>query len=136
MSTRAFLDGVGRWAGTQPEIHGIALVGSRARGGGSASSDVDLLILTPTVARYLQDRTWLSLFGEVRECRVEERGRVTSLRAFYTNGLEVEYGFAAPSLAEPPVEADTVRVVTGGVRVVYDPRGILADLRKEVDREN
>jgi hypothetical protein len=44
-------------------------------------------------------------------------------------GLEVEFGFAAPSwAATEPVDAGTAQVVGDGFRVLYDPVGILRAL--------
>jgi hypothetical protein len=49
---------------------------------------------------------------------------VTSLRVRYADGLEVEFGFAAPDWAAAPLDAGTRRVLEGGVRVVFD-RGVV-----------
>jgi hypothetical protein len=133
VNVSGFLDTFSRWASAQPDIEAVALVGSHARGTAAEDSDVDLVILTPDVDRYLLDRSWVSLFGEVAECREEDYGRVTSVRAFYGGGLEAEYGFAAPDWAAAPIDAGTLRVVTDGMEVLYDPRGILARMKWEVE---
>ncbi len=91
----AFLSTFNRWASAQPDIEAVALVGSYC-GAATEGSDVDLVILTSNVDRYLRDRSWVSLFGEATDCREEDYGRVTSVRAFYVGGLEVEYGFTTP----------------------------------------
>jgi predicted nucleotidyltransferase len=128
-----FLDTFRCWASAQPDIEAVALVGSHARGTAAEDSDVDLVILTPDVDRYLLDQSWVSLFGDVAECREEDYGRVTSLRAFYGLGIEAEYGFAAPDWAAAPIDAGTLRVVTDGMEVLYDPRGILAGMKREIE---
>ena len=128
MNVSAFLKAVGRWARTQPDIEAVALVGSYARDAATESSDVDLVILTSGVDRYLRDRSWVSLFGEAGECREEDYGRVTSVRVFYRGGLEVEYGFTTPYWAEVPIDEGTLRVITDGMKVLHDPRGLLAAL--------
>lgn len=128
MNVSAFLEAVGRWARTQPDIEAVALVGSYARDAATESSDVDLVILTSGVDRYLRDRSWVSLFGEAGECREEDYGRVTSVRVFYRGGLEVEYGFTTPDWAEVPIDEGTLRVITDGMKVLHDPRGLLAAL--------
>lgn len=128
----ALLEAFSRWAGARRDIESGALVGSYARGTATERSDVDLVILTSDVERYLRDRSWISLFGDVAGCRQEDYGRVTSLRAFYGGGLEVEFGLTAPDWAEAPIDAGTLRVVTNGMAVLHDPRGILARMLREI----
>ena len=127
VNVSGFLDTFSRWADAQPDIEAVALVGSHGRGTAAEDSDVDLVILTSDVDRYLLDRSWVLLFGEFAECREEDYGRVTSVRAVYGGGLEVEFGFAVP------IDAGTLRVVTDGMEVLYDPRGILATMKREVE---
>jgi hypothetical protein len=132
VNVSAFLDTFIRWASAQPDIEAVALVGSYARGEASEGSDVDLVILTSNVDKYLRDRSWISVFGDVTECREEDYGRVTSVRAFYGGRLEVEYGFTTPDWADAPIDAGTLRVVTDGMEVAYDPQGIVAKMRREI----
>jgi predicted nucleotidyltransferase len=66
VNVSAFLEAFGRWARAQPDIEAVALVGSYARNAAIESSDVDLVILTSGVDRYLRDRSWVSLFGEAQ----------------------------------------------------------------------
>lgn len=128
----ALIDAFSRWARSQPDIEAVALVGSYARDAATEGSDVDLVILTSCVNRYLRDRSWVSVFGEATKCREEDYGRVTSVRAFYGGGLEVEYGFTTPDWAESPIDAGTLRVVTDGMKVLYDPRGIIGRMQREI----
>jgi hypothetical protein len=132
MKVSAFLEAFGRWARSQPDIEAVALVGSHARGAATESSDVDLVILTPGVDRYLRDRSWVALFGEAAECREEDYGRVTSVRAFYESGLEVEYGFTTPDWADTTVDKGTLSVVTYGMKILYDPQGRVARMQRKI----
>ena len=132
MKVPTFLEAFGRWARSQPDIEAVALVGSYARGAATESSDVDLVILTSAVDRYLRDRSWVSVFGESAECRTEDYGRVISVRAFYGSGLEVEYGFTMPDWADAPIDAGTLQVVTSGMKVLHDPQHILARMQGEM----
>lgn len=131
MSVSTFLEAFIQWASRQPEIEAVALVGSHARGTATEDSDVDLVILTFDVEKYLQDRSWLALFGRVVKCEQEDYGRVTSLRVFYHEGLEVEYGLTAPSWADVPIDVGTLNVVTQGMRVLYDPHAIVGRMQRE-----
>ena len=54
---------------------------------------------------------------------------MTERRFALPSGLEVELDAAPPSwAATDPVNEGTRRVVTDGVSVVYDPKGVLARL--------
>ena len=127
-----FLEALSHWARSQADIEAVALVGSYARDEASEGSDVDLVILTSNVDKYLRDRSWVAVFGEATECREEDYGRVRSVRVFYESGLEVEYGLTTPDWAEAPIDAGTLRVVTEGMEVVYDPQGIIGGMEREI----
>jgi predicted nucleotidyltransferase len=132
MNVSAFLAEVNRWASAQPDVLAVALVGSYARDAALEGSDVDLLILTTEMAKYINDRSWVSLFGEVTEVRVEDYGKVTSLRTFYQGGLEVEYGLTTRDWARMPMDAGSRRVVSDGMKILFDPHRILSSLEREI----
>lgn len=120
------------WATAQANIEGVALVGSYARGTATENSDVDLIILTSEPVRYLESQDWLHLFGEIERSKNETWGDVKTIRATYKTGLEVEYNFSAPSWAAVPVDAGTLQVLNDGMKILYDPTGILDVLRNAV----
>jgi predicted nucleotidyltransferase len=132
VNVKAFLDKFSQWASAQPNIEAVALVGSWARESADEESDVDLIILTTQPENYINDSSWSVLFGGVTECKVEDWGRCKSLRVFYKDNLEVEYGFALPEWADIPVDPGTHRVVSNGMKSLFDPKGVLAKLQKEV----
>lgn len=132
MKVSTFLETFVQWARSQPDIEAVALVGSYSRGAANEDSDVDLVILTSSVDRYLRDQSWVSLFGEAAECRKEDYGRVTSVRALYESGLEVEYGFTTPDWAQAPIDGGTLSVVTDGMKILHDPRGIVARMQRGI----
>jgi hypothetical protein len=129
LNISAFLDTFSRWAHSRPDIHAVALVGSYARDAATENSDVDLLILTTNVDEHIRDRSWVSLFGKIVESRVEDWGKVKSLRCFYEGGLEVEYGLTTPDWADVPLDVGSQRVVSDGMRVLYDPLDTLNGLQ-------
>jgi len=50
---------------------------------------------------------------------------VTSLRVYYVDGLEVEYGLASPEWASIPLDEGTQWVISGGMRILLDREGRL-----------
>ena len=131
MNVSAFLEAFNSWASAQTDVKAFALVGSHARDAATEDSDVDLLILSTDIAKYINDRSWLSQFGEASECRVEDWGKVTSLRTFYQDRLEVEYGFSTPDWAKRPMDAGSLRVVSDGMKILFDPQNILSTVQQE-----
>ena len=89
---RDFLNAFVTWASAHDDLQGIALVGSYARGEARDDSDIDLVILTDQPQAYLEDLKWIERFGTVKEYQTEDYGKLTSIRVFYQNGYEVEYG--------------------------------------------
>ena len=101
----------------------VILVGSHARGAARPDSDVDLVILTPEQPAWFRDTTWAAGLGAVVRMSEEDWGAVRSLRVWYADGNEVEFGFAAPSWLDSPLDAGTGRVLDDGYRILHDPSG-------------
>jgi predicted nucleotidyltransferase len=111
-----FLAAFATWAAERREIHAVALVGSYARDEASETSDVDLIVITDNPAPYLQNSTWSDTFGEVTRLELEEYGKVTSLRVWYSDGLEVEYSFTDLAWIATPIDEGTRVIVANGLR--------------------
>jgi predicted nucleotidyltransferase len=120
-----FLSAIARWGATQPDVTGVALVGSYARGSATSSSDIDLVVLTSCPGQYIKHTDWAKAFGHVRRQQTEDWGKVTSLRIWYEDGLEVEYGLATPEWATPPLDEGTRRVIEDGMLVLFGRDGLL-----------
>lgn len=119
------LTSVAEWAASQSDVRAVALVGSHARGTAGSDSDVDLVVVVDDLVRRLHDQTWVAHFGDAASVTHEDWGLVQSLRVTYADGREVEFGLTTAGWAEPPLEAGTVRVIRDGLRVVFDPDGLL-----------
>ena len=132
MSLPSFLEALVSWVTLQPDIKGVALVGSYARETALTDSDIDLIILTLTPIKYIEDNDWLRQFGEVSSSQREKWGCVETVRSMYSTNMEVEFGFAPLSWAEVPVDAGTRRVVKDGFRILFDPDGMLKALQLAV----
>lgn len=113
------------WAESQPGIKSVALVGSYARGQAKPDSDVDLVILADDPVSFIVDPAWALQFGIVEKQQTEDWGKVTSLRVWYQDSMEVEFGFCATDWADRPLDEGTRQVIAGGIRVLYDPQGLL-----------
>jgi predicted nucleotidyltransferase len=121
---RGFLDAFVDWASDQSDVQAIALVGSYARGAARADSDIDLVILTDQPKEYLDSLEWAERFGSVEKHQTEDYGKLISIRVWYQNGPEVEYGITRPDWAATPLDAGTREVISGGMIVLFE-RGIL-----------
>jgi predicted nucleotidyltransferase len=133
VNVSTFIESFSSWAGRQSDIEAVALVGSHAREDANEDSDIDLVILTAEPEKHLLDKSWVSIFGEPQGYQEEDYGKLTSVRVFYASGLEVEFGFVTPDWAKAPIDAGTKRVVSGGIKVLHDPHGIIAKMLREID---
>lgn len=123
--TRIFPAQLKSWAAKQNGIYGILLVGSQARGAARMDSDVDLIIMAEDHESYLSKLEWTAEFGEVSRTQTEAWGKVTSLRVWYQDGLEVEFGFTDESWVATPLDAGTQEVLAGGYRILFERDDLL-----------
>ena len=124
-SIQPFIDQVIQWASEQSAILAVALVGSYARGAGTPESDVDLVLLTAQPEYYIHNTDWTGRFGAIERIQVENYGRVTSVRVWYQNDLEVEFGLALPDWAALPLDAGTQRVMLDGIKILFERQPLL-----------
>ena len=115
-----FLEEFTKWAEDQPEIHAVALVGSYANHTVTVRSDVDLVILVDEPNHFLQNTQWIGQFGDVEKQQLEEYGRVTSIRVWYQDGHEVEFGITDTLWGSDPEDAGTQQIIRGGLRILFD----------------
>lgn len=128
-----FLNEVRTWAAKRSDISAVALAGSHAHGRARPDSDIDIVILSDNPDP-LRTPNWLTELGAVTHVHSENWGVLTSHRAHYLGDGEVEVGVTSTSWADIPIDPGTFRVVSDGVVLVYDPRGLLDRLVREVSR--
>jgi predicted nucleotidyltransferase len=128
MEIDPFLTDLRDWAAGQSEIIGVLLVGSHARGQAREDSDVDVVILARRPESYLDDVTFVDRFGQRVRFETEDWGALTSVRVWYAEGLEVEFGLTRPEWAALPPDPGTREVVSDGARILFDREGTLAKL--------
>ena len=130
MASKARVDGFlfefKRWAATEAGIHAVALIGSQARNTATSESDVALIVVVSPPNIYLEHRQWASLFGNVLRDKLEDYGKCTSLRVWYDEGFEVEYGFVDEGWAALPLDEDTRKIITNGMKVIYERQPLLS----------
>jgi len=130
MATKARVDGflfeLQRWAATEAGIHAIGLIGSYAHTTATEVSDVDLIVVVSSPNIYLKYRQWTWLFGNVVREQTELYGRCTSLRVWYDEGMEVEYGFVDESWAALPVDDETRKIISDGMKVMFERQPLLS----------
>ena len=121
-----FIEDFIRWSKKRKEIRAVALVGSYARETATESSDVDLVIITEKPQNYLENTEWIRVFGKAIAQKVEDYGKLTSLRVWYESGLEVEYGFTTRDWAKTPLDKGTMQVIDDGMRVLFEKEVLLS----------
>ncbi len=127
-----FLSELVIWARRQPGIGAIALAGSHARGTAGPDSDIDLILLLDDPQAFLADTSWVRAFGEPVCQAVEQWGKVTSLRVWYADRREVEYGLTGLDWGSDPTDEGDMRVIRDGIQVLYERDGCNASIRWRV----
>jgi predicted nucleotidyltransferase len=124
---RQFISIITDWAASQPDLLGVALVGSYARGAERADSDIDLVLITKDPIWWLESDEWLKNFGDLMTVELEDYGLVQSRRVRYRNGLEVELGITTNQwLKTAPIDEGTRRVMFDGHRILDDKAGLFS----------
>lgn len=68
-------------------------------------------------------------FGEVYEQQTEYYGACTSIRAWYDDGKEVEFGIVEPSWISMPLDAGSYKVLSDGYEIIIDKKRYFEDLK-------
>ena len=123
-----FIKTVKRWAASKIDIHAVALVGSYARGAAALKSDIDLVIIMDDPRSYLENTDWLQNFGMPEKQELEDYGLVTSLRAWFHDGKEVEFGLTTPVWISSPLDEGTRKTIRDGMQVLFEREHTLSPL--------
>jgi len=116
-----------QWAVGTADLRAVAVVGSFAYGAPRLGSDLDLVLLSQRPGRY---GPWLAdvpPLGPAKFLYRRDWGPLTELRLRRESGLHLDVGIAQLAWAgTDPLDDGTARVLRDGLRVVYDPDGLLA----------
>jgi predicted nucleotidyltransferase len=133
-SANKLLRDVSRWVISSTDISALAVVGSYARHQPGPDSDIDLVLICDKVSEFIEDCSWITRFGEAKSSTVEDWGLLKSIRIFYTDGKEVEFGFTTREWAKIPVDEGTLQVISNGIIVLVDKKDMLKKLLDEVNK--
>lgn len=68
----------------------------------------------------IKNVSWVNNFGTPKRIAVEDWGKVQSIRVFYNDGLEVEFGITIREWLTPTVDEGTLKVIKDGIHFVYE----------------
>ena len=129
------------WARQRPDISGLAMIGSWARGCARPDSDLDFVLLTDRQSEFQRDRDWPGAMAWDRAGFTLEGwedaayGAVWSRHFTLAPRAALELSFAAPSWASlDPIDPGTLRIVEQGCRILIDKNGALASLVASVGK--
>jgi hypothetical protein len=86
------------------------------------------VILCKNPKIFIGQTDWIAEFGLVKNKAIEDWGKVTSMRVWYEEGLEVEFGLTAQDWIAQPLDEGTRKVLKDGYKILVDKAGRLRDL--------
>jgi len=92
------------------------------------TSDIDLCILTTEKSEIISNLNIFYQFGNSEKVNIEYYGAVTSIRVWYRNGFEVEYGIAEISWIDRPLDSGTHQVLSDGYKIIVDKCDYFKDI--------
>ena len=128
MDINALFKSIVVWAQNDQRIHAVVLVGSHARRNSRPDSDVALCVLMDGREELLRSPSFFSRFGAMKRYKLEDWSACQSVRVWYQNGLEVEFGLVKPDWIKRPLDPGTMRVLQSGCKVLADKHGLFAGL--------
>lgn len=96
------------------DIECILIVGSLARGTNTIGSDLDIMIITANKSFLVQDKSFIGYFGIVCNSKIECYRACTSIRVWYQDENEIEFGIVDPSWISLTLDSGTRKVLTEG----------------------
>ena len=120
MRIETFLAQCKAFAAGEANIQSAIVVGSYANGTHTPTSDLDLCIIATDKEQMLAHHDFVKQFGAIEREQRESYGACTSIRVWYKEGPEVEFGIVAPSWLDVPLDDSTRQVLRGGYQVLVD----------------
>lgn len=104
------------------DIECILVVGSVAKETNTIGSDLDIMIITTNKSFLVQDKSFIEYFGIVCNSKIECYGTCTSIRVWYQDENEIEFGIVDPSWISLPFDFGTRKVLTEGYKIIIDKK--------------
>ncbi len=117
-----FFDKLKEYARNTSHIESIIIVGSYVKGTNRENSDLDIVIITSNKTGMISSQDFIHNFGDVYKQQTEYYGACTSIRVWYKDGKEVEFGLVEPSWILTPLDAGTYQVLSDGYKLVIDKK--------------
>lgn len=124
-----FLKKLKEYASNTLHIESIIVVGSYARGTNKENSDLDIVIVTSNKSNMIANQDFTQKFGEVYKQQTEYYGTCTSIRVWYKDGKEVEFGIVEPSWLTMPLDTGTYQVLSDGYKLIIDKKQYFGNLK-------
>lgn len=127
-----FISKLKEYAENSSHIESVLIVGSYARGTNKENSDIDIIIITSNKSEMVTDQLFAQAFGEVHKQQTEYYGACTSIRVWYGDGKEVEFGIVEPSWISIPLDSGTYKVLSDGYKLIVDKKKYFEKLEIEL----
>lgn len=118
-----------RFSMNDSHIESVIMAGSYASGTYNETSDLDLCIITTNKAEMIENSDWVQAFGESVSKQIEYYGACTSVRVWYKDGWEIEFGIVEPSWIALPLDSGTEQVLSDGYQVITDKKQYFQNLK-------
>lgn len=80
------------------------------------------MIITANKSFLVQDKSFIEYFGIVINSKIEYYGAYTSIRVWYQDENEIEFGMVDPSWISLPLDSGTRKVLTEGYKIIIDKK--------------
>ncbi|WP_297714655.1 nucleotidyltransferase domain-containing protein [Clostridium sp.] len=124
-----FFNELKEYARNTSHIESIIIVGSYDRGTNKKNSDLDIVIITSNKSGMIANQDFTQDFGEVYKQQIEYYGACTSIRVWYKDGKEVEFGIVEPSRISIPLDTGTYKVLSDGYKIIIDKKRYFENLK-------
>lgn len=126
-----------RWTDSQPLIRAVVLTSSRAIPHASVDllSDYDVILVTPSIEPYYEDRTWLEVFGPVlavyRDPLIDANGLTRSAYVVqYENSLKIDFSLWPVELMQRVINSEQLPAeFDAGYQVLVDKDDLTTGLK-------
>ena len=127
-----FISKLKEYAENSSHIESVLIVGSYARGTNKENSDIDIIIISSNKSEMVADQLFTQAFGEVHKQQTEYYGACTSIRVWYGDGKEVEFGIEEPSWISIPLDSGTNKVLSDGYELIVDKKKYFENIEIEL----